>query len=163
MARTMAQGMMPEPALHIALIHPEIPQNTGNVGRLCLGIGARLHLVHPLGFQTDQKAVRRAGLDYWKDVDVVEHKSYAAFQPWLSTRRAFCFSTKGKGSYRAAQYRHGDVLVFGSESKGLPPAVLEEGDSLCIPMPGPIRSLNLSNAVAVAAYAALAEIDAGLF
>ena len=147
------------PALHIALVHPEIGPNAGNAGRLCLGLGARLHLVHPLGFQTDDKAVRRAGLDYWKHVDVVEHADLDQFLHTMSGRRLHLFSSHGATRYTAPSYQPGDVLVFGPESVGLPAdLVAAHGGGLVIPMVGPTRSLNLSNAVAVAAYRAMVDI-----
>lgn len=154
---------MPEPRLHIALIQPEIGQNAGNAGRLCLGVGARLHLVHPLGFQTDDKAVRRAGLDYWRDVDVVEHADIDAFFAWAEGRPTFLYSALCTQSYARAPYAPGCVLVFGRESIGLPAALVQARGGYQIPMPGPIRSLNLSNAVAVVAYAALQRIEPDLF
>ena len=89
---------MAEPPLHVALMHPEIPGNTGNIGRLCVGVGAALHLVHPLGFDTSDKAVRRAGLDYWKHVDVTEHDSEAAFLAWARGRTVIAFSAKASPS-----------------------------------------------------------------
>ncbi len=153
----------PEPILHVALVHPEIPQNAGNVGRLCLGVGARLHLVHPLGFSTDDRAVRRAGLDYWRHVDVVEHPDLPTFWAWVGTRRAWCFTAHAPEPYSRAPFAAGDVLVFGRESVGLDPAALVGRDTLRIPMTGPTRSLNLSNAAAVATYAALQQLRPELF
>jgi tRNA (cytidine/uridine-2'-O-)-methyltransferase len=153
---------MPEPILHIALVWPEIPQNTGNVGRLCLGIGARLHLVHPLGFQVDEKAVRRAGLDYWKHVDVVEHADLDSFDAWRADRRTWYFSAHGQGPYTAVPFEEGDVLVFGRESVGLPEELRARG-VWSIPMTGPIRSLNVANAVSVVAYGALQRLRPSLF
>lgn len=150
------------PLFHVALVHPEIPQNTGNAGRLCLAVGARLHLVHPLGFQTDEKAVRRAGLDYWKHVDVVEHADLDAFFAWAGDRTLHFYSSHGERSYRQAPYAPDDVLVFGRESVGLPPELTARG-SWRIPMVGATRSINLSNAVAVVAYAALERIRPELF
>lgn len=150
------------PLFHVALVHPEIPQNTGNAGRLCLAVGARLHLVHPLGFQTDEKAVRRAGLDYWKHVDVVEHADLDAFFVWVGDRTCHYHSSHGERSYRQAPYAPDDVLVFGRESVGLPPELAARG-SWRIPMVGATRSINLSNAVAVVAYAALERIRPELF
>jgi tRNA (cytidine/uridine-2'-O-)-methyltransferase len=152
----------PDPLFHIALVHPEIPQNTGNVGRLCLAVGARLHLVHPLGFQTDEKAVRRAGLDYWKHVDVVEHPDLATFLAWTEGRRVHFYSSHGERVYTSAPYERGDVLVFGRESVGLPRDLIA-GGSWRLPMVGPTRSLNLSNAVAIVAYAALGKLRPDLF
>ena len=155
--------MTPDPSLHIALMNPEIGPNAGNIGRLCLGIGTRLHLIHPLGFQTDDKAVRRAGLDYWKHVDVVEHSSAETFWSWAAGRRVFPFTTKSTVSYARIAWASGDVLLFGPESKGLDAKVLAERGGWTIPMTGPIRSLNLSNAVAVVAYAALHQLEEDLF
>ena len=151
------------PALHIALMNPEIGPNTGNIGRLCLGIGARLHLIHPLGFQTDDKAVRRAGLDYWKNVDVVEHDCEATFWEWAADRRVHLFSTKVADSYAQIPWQHGDVALFGAESKGLPETLIAERGAFTIPMTGPIRSLNLANAVAVITYSALQKLQPELF
>ena len=152
-----------DPVLHIALMNPEIGPNAGNIGRLCLGIGARLHLVHPLGFDTDDKAVRRAGLDYWKNVDVVEHDDAAAFWHWTEGHRIHLLSTKATQSYAQVEWQTGDVLVFGPESRGLDEALFDQFAVVRIPMTGPIRSLNLSNAVAVVAYAALQRINPDLF
>ena len=149
--------------LHIALLHPQIGPNAGNIGRLCLGIGAHLHLIHPLGFQTDDKAVRRAGLDYWKHVAVTEHADEAAFWAWTGPRKVWLFSAHGDAPYSAGTFGAGDVLLFGCESVGLPKPLVESRGALKIPMDGPIRSLNLSNAVAVAAYAALQQISPDLF
>lgn len=155
--------MIVDPRLHIALVHPEIGPNAGSVGRLCLAIGARLHLVHPLGFQTDEKAVRRAGLDYWSEVDVVEHPDLGAFWSWLGDRRFHLYSSGGGRAYTAAPYARGDVLIFGSESVGLPRELVGRHGAYRIPMPGPVRSINLANAVSVVAYAALQRVEPFLF
>ncbi len=155
--------MSADPVLHIALMNPEIGPNAGNIGRLCLGIGARLHLIHPLGFQTDDKAVRRAGLDYWRHVDVVEHQSSEAFWAWAHGRSVYPFTTKSKDSYAQITFARGDILLFGPESRGLAESVLSQRGGWTIPMTGPIRSLNLSNAVAVVAYAALQQLEGDLF
>ena len=157
---------MAAPPLHIALIQPEIGPNTGNIGRLCLGVGARLHLIHPLGFSTSDKAVRRAGLDYWKHVDCVEHTDLTAFWSWLTedpARRFHLMSTRGSRPYTAATYRREDVLIFGRESKGLPASLVDTHGALRIPMPGPIRSLNLANAAAIVTMTALQQILPELF
>ena len=151
------------PRFHIALLYPEIGPNAGNVGRLCLGVGARLHLVHPLGFRTDEKAVRRAGLDYWKHVDVVEHDSAESFFAWVGDRRMHLFSSHGERAYTHCPFARGDVLLFGRESRGLPPELVEAHGAWRIPLADSVRSLNLANAVAVAAYAALARVEPGLF
>ena len=149
---------MSAPLFHIALIEPEIPQNTGNIGRLVLGLTCRLHLVHPLGFSLSEKAVRRAGLDYWKYVDVQEHASTEAFLVWAQGKDMYMFSTKCDSSYRNAQFKRGSVLVFGAESKGLSQDLRDQYPCLTIPMLGPIRSLNISNAVAIASYEAMHQI-----
>jgi len=162
-----------EPLVHLALVHPEIGGNAGNVGRLCLNVGARLHLVHPLGFQTDERAVRRAGLDYWKYVDVVEHPDLAAFDAWLAggpgpagagvAGRAYPLSSHGARPYTAIPFAPGDVYVFGRESVGLPPEWVAERGGWRIPMVGPTRSLNVANAAAVVAYSALNHLRPELF
>jgi tRNA (cytidine/uridine-2'-O-)-methyltransferase len=141
------------------LVEPEIPPNTGNVARLCAATGSRLHLVHPLGFEVSEKAVRRAGLDYWHLVDVSEHAELAAFESNVPGRR-FLFSGTATRSYLDVSFAPGDLLVFGRESVGLPARYLEErsADLVGIPMPGAVRSLNLANAVAIALYEALRQL-----
>ena len=151
------------PDLHVALYHPEIPQNTGNIGRLCLGIDATLHLVHPLAFDTSEKAVRRAGLDYWKHVRRVEHESEEAFWAWVADRPVHLFSSHGRRPYTACPYAPGDVLLFGRETVGLPSELVEARGAWHIPMTGPTRSLNLANAVAVVVYEALQRLEPALF
>jgi tRNA (cytidine/uridine-2'-O-)-methyltransferase len=154
---------MTGPDLHIALYHPEIPQNTGNIGRLCLGLDATLHLVHPLAFDTSEKAVRRAGLDYWKHVKLVEHPDEDAFWAWAEGRRIHLFSSHGAQPYTSVAYAEGDVLLFGRETVGLPPELVAARGALHIPMIGATRSLNLANAVAVVAYEALRQLRPSLF
>ncbi len=149
--------------MHVALYHPEIPPNTGNIGRLCLGLGLSLHIVHPISFQMDEKAVRRAGLDYWKHVDLHEHESEDAFWAWASGRRVHLFSAHGTEPYTRCDVQPGDVLLFGRETKGLPPELIERHGAYTIPMTGPIRSLNLSNAVAVVVYGAMQRVKPELF
>ncbi len=151
------------PCLHIALIHPEIPQNTGNIGRLCVGIHARLHLVRPLGFSLDAKAVRRSGIDHWRKVDLQVHEDLEAFLAWAAGRRLHTLTSHAPHTLSQASFEHGDVLVFGRESTGLPDPLRHGPRCWRIPIPGPIRSLNLSNAVAVTAYRALECIQPGLF
>ena len=152
-----------DPELHIALYEPEIPQNTGNIGRLCLGLGARLHVIHPIGFRMDEKAVRRAGLDYWKHVDLQEHANFDVFLDWAKKRRIFSLTTKGDTSLWSLKFEHGDILLMGPETRGLPEAVRERTNPCRIPMTGHIRSLNLSNATAVAAYHAMSQIKPAWF
>jgi tRNA (cytidine/uridine-2'-O-)-methyltransferase len=152
-----------EPLFHVVLVHPEIPPNTGNIGRMCLGMGARLHLVGPIGFSTSEKAVRRAGLDYWKHVDVVEHADLDCFHVWAGGRRRLLFSGHGGIPYTRLCHARGDVLVFGRESIGLPSWLLEHDGAFSIPMPGAVRSLNLSNAVGIVAAHVLRQLRPELF
>lgn len=154
---------MSAPYLHIVLYHPEIPQNTGNIGRLAVGLELRLHLVHPIAFQIDEKAVRRAGLDYWKHVDLQEHVDEAAFWQWAEGRRVHLFSAHGARPYTACPFEHGDVLVFGRETVGLPRELVTERGAWFLPMSGPIRSLNLGNAVTAVSYQALQRVRPALF
>ena len=172
-AASVGRSRVPEPTVHLALVCPEIGGNAGNVGRLCLNVGARLHLVHPLGFQTDEKAVRRAGLDYWKHVDVVEHPSLDAFDAWLDgapgpegagiAGRVYPLSSHGSAMYADIRFCIGDVLVFGRESVGLPLDWVERRGGYRIPMVGATRSLNVSNAAAILAYEALRQLRPELF
>lgn len=149
--------------LGIVLVEPEIPPNTGNIARLCAATGSELHLVHPLGFEVSDKAVRRAGLDYWHLVRVFEHQSWGAFE--ASRRkdaRCHFFTGKAARSYLDVRFAPGDYLVFGRESVGLPDALLDlhQGELVGIPMPGAVRSLNLANASAIALYEALRQLRA---
>lgn len=154
---------MAEPPLHVVLVSPEIPPNTGNIGRLCVGLGLRLHLVRPLGFDLSEKAVRRAGLDYWSSVDLVVHDDLDAFLAWSKGRRCHLFSARGAQVYTRCPWRPGDVLVFGRESVGLDPSWVEREGAYRLPMSGPIRSLNLGNAVSVVCYQAMQTVCPGLF
>ena len=154
---------MEDPALHVVLYQPEVPPNTGNAGRLSLALGLRLHVVHPIPFSMDEKAVRRAGLDYWKDVDLQEHANPEAFWAWCAGRRVHVFSSHAERSYTDADFEAGDVLLFGRESVGLPPEIVATHTAWRIPIPGPVRSLNLSNAVAVVAYQAMQRVRPELF
>jgi len=140
--------------IRIVLVHPDIPQNVGNIGRLCVGLNAELHLVEPLGFIWDEKKIRRAGLDYWDDLNLVRHSSLETFLKKYSEDRKFFLTTKAKQNYTKVNFQNNDFLIFGSESHGLPEALLRENSQfiLTIPMPGKVRSLNVSNAVAVVAY-----------
>lgn len=146
--------------IRIALIHPDIPQNTGNVGRLCVGLGAELHLVKPMGFVIDDRKLKRAGLDYWKDVNLKLHDNLEAFMEFTGTARKFFLTTKAKQAYTDAAYQKGDFLIFGCETKGLPEDLLKAhwNEAITIPMFGPIRSLNLSTSVGIVAYEAVRQI-----
>src|SRR5689334_7633164 len=136
------------PLFHVVLHEPEIPNNTGNIGRTCVATGCALHLVHPLGFDTDEKACRRAGLDYWPRLDVREHPSWPAYIGTFAPARRWLFSTKAKRSVFDADLRPGDHLVFGKETAGLPPEILTGSPdrSLFLPMVPGERSLNVATA-----------------
>lgn len=147
---------------NIALFEPEIPPNTGNIIRLCANTGCALHLIHPLGFSVDDKHLRRAGLDYHQHVTIKEYKNFNAFLQTMPTARIFAVETCGKKNYSEIKYQSGDVLLFGPETRGLPQTVLTkipEEQTIKIPMRPSIRSLNLSNAVAVVVYEAWRQMD----
>lgn len=146
---------MPEFSLNIVLFQPEIPQNTGSIGRLCVNLGATLHLIKPLGFSITEKQVKRAGLDYWKHLDLRMHDNWQAFLETESPDSLMFASTKGEHNYFDWEFMNGAYVVFGQESAGLPPDFYQiYKDSLySIPMPGAdFRSLNIANSVAVVAY-----------
>jgi tRNA (cytidine/uridine-2'-O-)-methyltransferase len=140
--------------MRIALVHPEIPQNTGNVARTCAALGAQLDLVRPLGFDVSERAVRRAGLDYWDLLDVCVHDDVEAFLRSCSGAQVVLFTSKAAVPYTDVRYDQDVILVFGSETKGLPRSVVDDHDGPVarIPTVAAARCLNLSNAVAVAAY-----------
>ncbi|SDS97134.1 tRNA (uridine(34)/cytosine(34)/5-carboxymethylaminomethyluridine(34)-2'-O)-methyltransferase TrmL [Pseudomonas oryzae] len=147
---------------HVVLFEPEIPPNTGNVIRLCANTGCQLHLIEPLGFELDDKRLRRAGLDYHEYATVIRHKSLADCLESLGDVRILALTTKAKNCYAEVEYRPGDVLLFGPESRGLPPEVLASLPAeqlLRLPMQPGCRSLNLSNAVAVTVYEAWRQQD----
>jgi len=147
--------------LHLALVEPEIPPNTGNVARLCAATGCALHLVEPLGFSIGDRELKRAGLDYWSHVALVVHPSLDAFLDATATQRRWFFSTRGSRAYAQAPFSLGDVLVFGKETRGLPADLLARYPERVLRIPmraASVRSINLSTAVGIAAYAALAQI-----
>lgn len=145
--------------LHVVLVEPEIPGNTGNIARLCAATGCRLHLVRPLGFSTDDKHLKRAGLDYWHLLDISYHDSFEELQTLYPNGRFFCHTTKATRFHSDVQFNGGDFLVFGKETAGLPPKILTQYPEYCIrlPMIEGARSLNLSNSVAVSVYEALRQ------
>ena len=147
--------------LNIVLVEPEIPQNCGNIARTCAATGCRLHLVRPLGFDISEKAVRRAGLDYWHMVEVLDDDSLEDFFQKNEVRQMWCLSTKAPRCYTEARFEDGCYLFFGKETKGLPEAFLERHRDQCvrIPMRGDARSLNLSNAVAITVVEALRQLE----
>jgi tRNA (cytidine/uridine-2'-O-)-methyltransferase len=146
--------------LNVVLVEPEIPPNTGNIARLCLAAGARLHLVEPLGFSLDEAALRRAGMDYWHLCDVKRWESLEELQTIESTGRFFYFTTKTSQVYWTETFQDGDFLVFGRESRGLPESLLRENADHCltIPMEPEARSLNLATSVGIALYEAKRQI-----
>lgn len=148
---------------HVVLVEPEIPPNTGNIGRLCLATGAHLHLIKPLGFSIDDRTLRRAGLDYWQHVQVSTWENWDDF--WQHGRsadaRCFFLTTKTQRPYYEVAFREGDVLVFGRETRGLPESLLAKhaGDLLTIPMLPAARSLNLATAVAIVLFDAGRQVQ----
>jgi len=154
------------PPLHVVLVAPEIPPNTGSIARLCAATGVRLHLVRPLGFSLDDRYLKRAGLDYWPYVDVHVHDSWQHFLDACAPARVRCFSARATRSYVAADFAPGDFLVFGSETRGLPRPILTAyvDDTFVIPIRNlHVRSLNLSNAVSIVVYEALRRFDLDWF
>ena len=147
--------------LNIVLVEPEIPQNCGNIARTCAATGCALHLIRPLGFDISEKAVRRAGLDYWHMVKVYDYDSLDDFFTKNKVAQMWCLSTKAPRCYVEADFQDGCYLFFGKETKGLPEDFLEKHYDTCvrIPMRKEARSLNLSNAVAITVYEALRQID----
>lgn len=147
--------------LHIVLVEPEIPANTGNISRTCSVVGAALHLVHPLGFDISEKQVRRAGLDYWDELELYEYENFAQVRANYPTGKFYYCTTKGENTYSEADFTKDEeiFLVFGKETKGLPEDLLRENPDTCIriPMKENKRSLNLSNSVAIIAYEALRQ------
>lgn len=143
--------------LQVALFEPEIPPNTGNIIRLCANTGAKLHLIHPLGFKLEDRKLRRAGLDYHEWARINEHANFADFLETVRPMRILAFTTKGRRLFHEVEYQDSDVLLFGPETRGLPADILRQIPSrqwLRIPMIATVRSLNLSNAVAIAVYEA---------
>jgi len=156
---------MPDPLFNIVLLHPEIPNNTGNIGRTAVAAGCSLHLIHPLGFDLDEKARRRAGLDYWQHLDWHEHDDWDAFLAKESPGRLWLFTTKSNRPQWAADFQRGDYLVFGKESSGVEQHIHDMvagrwGDDarITLPMRPEARSLNLATAVCAGVYEALRQV-----
>ncbi len=147
--------------MNIILHEPEIPANTGNIGRTCVATGTSLHLIKPLGFDISDKAVRRSGLDYWKFLDLHVYENFEDFKIKNPAAKIFMATTKAKKAYTEIRYKENDFIMFGKESAGIPEEILldYETTSVRIPMIGEIRSLNLSNSVAVMLYEALRQQD----
>lgn len=150
----------PEPPLHVVLVEPEIPPNTGNVARLCAATGCRLHLVEPMGFTITNAKLKRAGLDYWDSIEPEVHPSFDHFLRRIAPSRCFLFSAGARRSHFDTHFAAGDALVFGSETRGLAPALLERFRDQVVGIPvrmDHVRSLNLSTAVGIAVYEALRQ------
>jgi tRNA (cytidine/uridine-2'-O-)-methyltransferase len=149
-----------DPALRIVLVEPEIPGNTGSIGRLAMATGCPLHLVEPLGFSVDDRHLKRAGLDYWKSAEVYYHDSFASLLRELRAPRFYLFTTRSRRPYTAIPFQRGDVIVFGRETVGLDAALLQTHPEQCywIPMWNEARSLNLANAVSIVLYEGLRQL-----
>ena len=145
--------------LNIVLLEPEIPQNTGNIGRTCVATGSRLHLIEPMGFRITEKGLKRAGMDYWQHLDVTIYDNLEDFLEKNNYPKIFYATTKGPQKYTDVKFEDGDYIMFGKESAGIPEKILVENEENCIriPMGNDIRSLNLSNSVAIVLYEALRQ------
>ena len=145
--------------LKIVLYEPEIPSNTGNIGRTCVATGTRLHLIEPLGFRLNEKAIRRAGMDYWSDLDVTTYVNYEEFLEKNPGAKIYMATTKSRQTYTEVSYEPDCYIMFGKESAGIPEEILVNHPDTCvrIPMIGETRSLNLSNSVAIVLYEALRQ------
>ena len=145
--------------LNIVLYEPEIPANTGNIGRTCVATNTRLHLIEPLGFRLDEKSLKRAGMDYWKDLDVTTYIDFQDFMERNPGAKIYMATTKAPNVYSEVEYEPDCYIMFGKESAGIPEEILvkHKDDSIRIPMCGEIRSLNLSNSVAIVLYEALRQ------
>jgi tRNA (cytidine/uridine-2'-O-)-methyltransferase len=150
--------------LSVALIEPQIPPNTGNIARLCAATGTALHLIEPLGFSLEDEQVRRAGLDYWEDVDLWVHPGWRAFRDAVRRDRCLYFSSHGTTSYRDAPYAPNTVLLFGNETTGMPERIREKHPDRVfrIPMRPAVRSLNLATAVGIVVYEAARQLGLAL-
>ncbi len=145
--------------MHIVLHQPEIPANTGNIGRTCVATGTSLHLIEPLGFRLDEKAIKRAGMDYWEHLDVNNYINYEDFLAKHPGAKIWYATTKARHSYTDVNFGPDDYIMFGKESAGIPEEILVDNEENCIriPMNPEIRSLNLSNSVAIVLYEALRQ------
>lgn len=146
-------------ALNIVLFEPEIPANTGNIGRTCVATGTRLHLIEPLGFKLNEKAIKRAGMDYWKDLDVTTYINYEDFLEKNPGTKIYMATTKGQHVYSDVKFEPDCYIMFGKESAGIPEEILLEhpNEAIRIPMMGETRSLNLANSVSIVLYEALRQ------
>ena len=161
--RVDMEFLWPEIPMNIVLVYPSIPPNTGNIARLCAATGSRLHLIEPLGFDIDDRAVRRAGLDYWDSVDITVYPDFESFAEQNPVGRKYFFSTAGATRFHHAEFSIGDYLIFGNETYGLPDEIIEAqapDQILNIPIRlDNVRSLNLSNCAAIVLFEALRQIN----
>jgi tRNA (cytidine/uridine-2'-O-)-methyltransferase len=155
-----------DPPFHVVLLNPEIPNNTGNIGRTCAATGCRLHIIHPIGFDMDEKALRRAGLDYWHMVDCVEHESWASFVATETPKRLWLFTTRSGRVHWDTRFARGDYMLFGKETTGAPTEIHDwvtktYGDThrIHLPMDPGARSLNLATVVCAAVYEGLRQVS----
>lgn len=148
-------------SLNIVLLEPEIPYNTGNIGRTCVATGTKLHLIEPLGFHLTEKAIKRAGMDYWGDLDVTRYINYQDFLDKNPDAKIYMATTKSKKKYTDVHYEDNCYIMFGKESAGIPEQILKDNKETCvrIPMAGDTRSINLSNSAAIILYEALRQND----
>ncbi|HEY0381808.1 MAG TPA: tRNA (cytidine(34)-2'-O)-methyltransferase [Candidatus Elarobacter sp.] len=159
--RLVALDAVRDVPLHVVLVEPEIPPNAGNVARLCAATGCALHLVEPLGFRIDDRDLKRAGLDYWDALGVIVHPSLDALLEVFAPERRWLLSTRATRSYSEAEFTRGDALIFGKETAGLPQSLIDAHPDRALRIPmraGAVRSINLSTAVGVVTYAALARL-----
>jgi tRNA (cytidine/uridine-2'-O-)-methyltransferase len=161
--RVQMDFRFPDVPMNLVLVYPSIPPNTGNASRLCAATGSRLHLIEPLGFDIDDRAVRRAGLDYWDSVDINVYPDFDTFLEKNPDGAKYFFSTAGKRNFHQAEYQPGDFLIFGNETYGLPDEIIDAQDPyqvLNIPIKlDNVRSLNLSNCAAIVLYEALRQVN----
>lgn len=158
----MEHKKIQNPDLHVVLYQPEIPANTGNIARLCGAAEVCLHLIHPLGFKVDDRHLKRAGLDYWEEVDITHYPSFGAFRESLDANKSLpvlAFSKKGSTVYTEAKVRRGSYLLFGPETRGLPDNLMNKFPCYRIPIRGNVRSLNLSTAVGILVYHYLHQLE----
>lgn len=150
---------MSSPVLHVVLYQPDIPQNTGNIGRTCVAVGAKLWLIRPLGFQLDERHLRRAGMDYWEHLDYEVVDSWSEVQARLPESTVWCVENPATRLLWQAEFQPGDILLFGSESRGLPASILDEfrATTVQLPMHAQVRSLNLASTVNTAVYEAVRQ------
>lgn len=149
-----------DPVLHVVLYQPEIPANTGNIARLCGAAQIRLHLIHPLGFRVDDRHLKRAGLDYWHEVDIRHHPDFEAFLAYADGKgRIMVLTRHAQAPYTEAGVERGDFLLFGQETRGLPSYIMESFPCYSVPMWGRVRSLNLSTTVGIVAYHCLHRLN----